>query len=113
MVGPVLDTAAQLGDPKRYGDTYTQSIGALKRIEESLKEAGLAMKDVIKLNVYIAPDPAKDNQIDFDAWFKAYGEFFNNEENPNKVARSTLGVASLVRPGMLVEVEAVAAYMSN
>ena len=111
MVGPVRDTTAELGDPKRYGDTYTQSIGALKRIEESLKEAGLSMKDVIKLNVYIAPDHAtNDGEIDFSAWFKAYGEFFNNEQNPNKVARTTLGVAALARKGLLVEVEAIAVY---
>ncbi|MGB0523263.1 MAG: RidA family protein [Flammeovirgaceae bacterium] len=110
MVGPVLDTTAALGDPKRYGDTYTQSIGALTRIEASLKEAGLSMKDVIKLNVYIAPDQAKEGVIDFEAWFNAYKEFFVNEKNPNKVARTTLGVAALAREGLLVEVEVIAVY---
>lgn len=110
MVGLVLDTTAQLGDPQRYGDTYTQSIGALKRIEASLIEAGLSMKDVIKLNVYIAPDPANGGTIDFTAWFRAYKEFFANEQNPNKVARTTLGVAALAREGLLVEVEVIAVY---
>lgn len=108
LVGPVLDTAAEIGDPRRYGDTYTQSVGTLKRIEETLAEAGYELSDVIKMNVYIAPDHAKDGEIDFDAWFKAYGEFFNNEKNPTKVARTTLGVAALARKGLLVEIEVVA-----
>jgi len=113
QIGYVQDTTAEYGDPARYGDTYTQSVGALQKIEGILGEAGLTMKDVVFLRVFVAPDTNNNNQIDFDAWFKAYGEFFNNDENPNKVARTTLGVASLVRPGMLVEVEAVAAYASN
>ncbi|MEM1135594.1 MAG: RidA family protein, partial [Bacteroidota bacterium] len=113
QVGSVQDTTVEVGDPARYGDTYTQSIGALEKIEGVLEEAGLTMKDVVFLRVFIAPDPSMDNKIDFDAWFKAYGEYFNNAENSNKVARTTLGIASLVVPGMLVEVEAVAAYISN
>ncbi len=113
QIGHTLDTAAAYGDPARYGDTYTQSVGALEKIETILGDAGLSMKDVVFLRVFVAPDPNNNNEIDFEAWFKAYGEFFNNDENPNKVARTTLGVASLVRPGMLVEVEAVAAYASN
>ena len=113
QVGNVQDTTAEYGDPARYGDTYTQSVGALEKIETVLGEAGLTMKDVVFLRVFVAPDPDNNNEIDFDAWFKAYGEFFNNDENPNKVARTTLGIASLVRPGMFVEVEAIAAYPSN
>lgn len=94
----------------RYGDTYAQSIGVLKKIEGILKDAGLSLADVVYLGVFIAPDPNKENQIDFDAWFNAYGKFFNNEENPTKVARTTLGVAALARPYLLIEVEAIAVY---
>ena len=94
----------------RYGDTYTQSKGVLSKIEGILKEAGLGLKDVVYLGVFIAPDPNKNNEIDFDAWFNAYGEFFNNEQNPVKVARTTLGVAALARPYLLIEVEAIAVY---
>ena len=95
---------------ERYGDTYTQSLGCLKRIEELLIEAGLSMSDVVFLRVYVAPDPNKENQHDFTGWFDAYGEYFNNNQNPVKVARSTIGVAALARPYLLVEVEAVAVY---
>ncbi|NNE28460.1 MAG: hypothetical protein HKN16_02410 [Saprospiraceae bacterium] len=95
---------------QRYGNTYEQSIGTLQKLEGVLKEAGLGLDDVVYLGVFIAPDPREEDQIDFDAWFRAYGEFFNNEENPVKTARSTIGVAALARPYLLVEVEAIAAY---
>jgi enamine deaminase RidA (YjgF/YER057c/UK114 family) len=110
MVAPVADSTAGEGSSKRYGDTYTQSINTLSRIENALKSAGLSMKDVISLRIYLAPDPNKDNQIDFEAWFKAYPVFFMNEKNPNKVVRTTVGVAALARKGLLVEIEAIAVF---
>ncbi len=109
LVAPVLDSTSNI-IYERYGDTYTQSVNTLQRIEEVLKNAGLKMQDVIFLRIYIAPDPSKDNTIDFEAWFKAYNVYFNNAQNPNKVARTTLGVAALARPALLVEIEAVAVY---
>ncbi len=109
LVAPLLDSIST-NAYQRYGDTYTQSINALKRIESLLKEAGLGMKEVVFLRIFIAPDPNKNNTIDFEAWFKAYNVYFNNAQNPNKVARTTLGVAALARPGLLVEIEAVAVY---
>lgn len=109
LVAPQLDSInANIYAP--YGDTYTQSVNTLRRIEGVLKNAGLGMQDVIFLRIFIAPDPNKDNSIDFEAWFKAYNVYFNNAQNPNKVARTTLGVAALARPGLLVEIEAVAVY---
>ncbi|WP_299455260.1 RidA family protein [uncultured Microscilla sp.] len=111
LVAPLLDsTAAKTDAHKRRGDTYTQSIHTLKRIEKILQEAGLEMKDVVYLRVYIAPDTQNNQEPDFDAWFKAYNKFFNNAQNPTKVARTTLGVYRLARPDILVEVEAVAIY---
>ncbi|HSJ67987.1 MAG TPA: RidA family protein [Anditalea sp.] len=107
LVAPVLDQNAEQGSYDRYGNTYEQSIGILNRIKETLAEAKFKMEDVIFLRVYLAPD--KDGKIDWDAWFKAYGEFFNNPENSNKVARSTIAVHSLANPALLIEVEAVAA----
>lgn len=99
------------GDRERFGNTYEQSVSALKRIGEYLGEEGLTLKDVISMKVYVAPDPENDNKPDFQGWFKAYGEFFNNtDNNPNKVARSTIGVYTLVNPDMLIEVEVRAVY---
>ncbi|MCL6259751.1 RidA family protein [Aquiflexum sp. TKW24L] len=107
LVAPVRDENAVAGTYGRYGNTYEQSIGILKRIKDTIGEGNFTMEDVIFLRVYLAPD--KDGKIDWDAWFNAYGEFFNNEENPNKVARSTIAVHSLANPELLIEIEAVAA----
>lgn len=107
LVSEVLNPDAPAGDMSKYGNTYQQSIGTLKRIQETIEAEGFKMQDVFFLRVYLAPD--ESGEIDWDAWFKAYGEFFNNQENPNKVARSTIGVYKLARPELLVEVEAVAA----
>lgn len=95
---------------ERYGDTYTQGVSALKNIERVLAAQGLTMKDVVYLRVYLCPDAAKDGKPDFAGWFKTYAEFFNNEKNPGKTARSTMGVAALVSPDWLIEIEAFAAY---
>ena len=105
------DDSKPAGDRERFGNTYEQSVSALKRIESYLGEEGLSLKDVIAMKVYVAPDPQNDKKPDFQGWFKAYGEFFNNAEvNPNKVARSTIGVYTLVNPDMLIEIEVRAVY---
>jgi enamine deaminase RidA (YjgF/YER057c/UK114 family) len=95
---------------ERYGDTHTQGVSCLRNIEQLLGAQGLTLKDVVYLRVYLVPDAAKDGKPDFAGWFKAYGEFFNNEKNPAKTARSTVGVAGLVSPDWLIEIEAFAAY---
>ncbi len=109
-VPPVVDEKAPAGSPERYGDTKTQGTGALRQIETELRKAGLGLKDVIYLRVYITADKTKEGKFDYPGWFAAYGEFFGTAENPVKPARSTVGVASLVNPDWLIEIEAVAAY---
>lgn len=97
-------------DRERFGNTYDQSVSALERIKAYLSEEGLSLKDVVAMKVYVAPDPENDGKPDFQAWFKAYGEYFNNAENPNKVARSTIGVYQLVDPNKFIEIEVRAVY---
>ena len=109
-VPPVADEKAPAGSPARYGDTRTQGLGALKQIEARLKEAGLSLADVVYLRVYVAADKTKDGKFDYPGWFEAYGQCFGTKENPVKPARSTVGVASLVNPDWLIEIEAVAVY---
>lgn len=94
---------------ERYGDTKTQGIGTIKRIETLLQEAGLSLANVVYLRVYLVADPLKNNTVDFQGWFDAYAQFFNTEKVP-KVARSTVAVAGLVVPDWLIEIEAVAVY---
>lgn len=107
LVAPIKDENAPVGSLERFGNTYEQSLGTLERIKQTIGEAGFTMEDVFFLRVYLAPD--KEGNIDWDAWFKAYGEYFNNDENPNKVARSTIAVYALANPDLLIEIEAVAA----
>ncbi len=109
-VPPVLDESIPAGSTARFGDTKTQGIGVLRAIEARLQEAGLGLKDVIYLRVYVAADKSKEGKFDYLGWFEAYGQFFGTKENPVKPARSTVGVAGLVNPDWLIEIEAVAAY---
>jgi enamine deaminase RidA (YjgF/YER057c/UK114 family) len=98
---------------ERYGDTYTQGVSCLKNIAQVLAAQGLTLKDVVYLRVYVVPDAAREGRPDFAGWFKAYGEFFNNPQNPGKTARSTVAVAGLVSPDWLIEIEAFAVYPTS
>lgn len=109
-VPPVVNAAAPAGSPERFGDTRTQAVGTLRNIETVLAGAGLSLRDVVYLRVYLVPDRAREGQVDYQGWFDAYAEFFNNEANPVRVARSTLAVAGLVNSDWLIEIEAVAVY---
>lgn len=110
IVANPKDETKPEGDRERFGNTYEQSVSTLKRIADYLSEEGLGLEDVVAMKVYVAPDPENDNKPDFDGWFKAYAEFFATEENPNKVARSTIGVFTLVNPNMFIEIEVRAVY---
>jgi enamine deaminase RidA (YjgF/YER057c/UK114 family) len=106
---PVVNKDAPAGDIARFGDTKTQARGVLKSIETQLAAQGLTMADVVYLRCYLVADPGK-GALDVDGWNAAYREFFGTAANPTKPARSTLGVAALVVPLWLVEIEAVAVY---
>ena len=80
------------------------------RIAEQLKAQGLTMKDIVYIRSYLVPDSENDGRIDMQGWSKAFGEVFGTDENPTKPARSTVGVAALVVPDWLVEIEAFAVF---
>ncbi len=75
------------------------------KIKESLDQLGLGFGDVVAMTVYLVGDPAKGGRMDFDGFMAAYSQYFGTAEQPNLPARSTVQVAGLVQPGMLVEVE--------
>ena len=100
--------AAQ-GSPAVYAsDTRTQSENVFRKIEGILKEQGLGMGDVVMMHVYLVGDPATGGKMDFAGMMAAYTQFFGSAAQPNKPARSTVQVASLVAPGALVEIEVIA-----
>jgi enamine deaminase RidA (YjgF/YER057c/UK114 family) len=108
-VPPVFNERAEPGTRERFGDTKIQAVGTLNRIEAQLAENGLSMRDVVYLRAYLVPDP-QTGQIDTQGWNEAYGEFFGTDANSTRPARSTVGVAALVNPDWLVEIEAFAVY---
>jgi enamine deaminase RidA (YjgF/YER057c/UK114 family) len=94
--------------PAAFGDTLQQTLSTMESIDKSLKAVGLAMKDVVKMQVFIVGDPAKNGQIDFAGFMQGYRKYFGTAEQPNLPARSTVKVAGLVNPGWLIEIEVTA-----
>jgi enamine deaminase RidA (YjgF/YER057c/UK114 family) len=106
---PVLNAGAPTGTPPEFGDTKTQTLGVLKRIEDILKAEGLSHGDVFMMRVLLVGDPAKGGKMDFAGMMEGYSQFYGTATQPNKTARITSQVAALVAPGMMVEIEVQAA----
>jgi enamine deaminase RidA (YjgF/YER057c/UK114 family) len=105
MTPAPLDAKAPQGTPEYWGDTKTQATSVFARIKASLDQMGLGFKDVVAMTVYLVGDPAKGGKMDFEGFMAAYAQHFGTKEQPNLPARSTVQVAGLVAPGMLVEIE--------
>lgn len=99
------DPKAPQGTPEYWGDTKAQTLSVFARIQESLDKLGLSFGDVVAMTVYLVGDPAKGGRMDFEGMMAAYSQFFGTQKQPNVPARSTVQVAGLVVPGMLVEIE--------
>lgn len=99
------DPKAAAGSAAYWGDTKAQSLSVFNRIKESLTTLGLDFGNVVAMTVYLVGDPAKEGRMDFEGFMSAYTQFFGTKTQPNLPARSTVQVAGLVQPGMLVEIE--------
>jgi enamine deaminase RidA (YjgF/YER057c/UK114 family) len=106
---PVLNAGAPAGTPPEFGDTKTQTLGIMKQIDEILKGEGFSMGDVVMMRVLLVGDPAKGGKMDFAGMMEGYKQYFGTEAQPNKPARITSQIVSLVQPGMMVEIEVQAA----
>jgi enamine deaminase RidA (YjgF/YER057c/UK114 family) len=109
MTPPPLDPKGDPALTATFGDTKTQTMGVLTRIQEALKSQGATMGDVVMMRVLLVGDPAKGGKMDFMGMMEAYKTFFGTAEQPNKPSRITSQITSLVQPGMLVEIEVQAA----
>jgi enamine deaminase RidA (YjgF/YER057c/UK114 family) len=91
-----------------FGDMETQTTSVLNQIKATLEQLGLGMGDIVKMTVFMAADPSKDNKLNFPGLMAGYSKFFGTAEQPNKPARSAVQVAALVAPGALLEIEVIA-----
>lgn len=99
---------AERNTPAYWGDTRAQTISVFDRMQESLDELGVSYDDIVKMTVFLVPDPNAGGRMDFGGFMQAYREYFGADAGRmNLPARSTVGVAQLVAPGMLVEIEAI------
>ena len=107
MTPPVIDDKAT--GVAKFGDTKTQTLGVLGRIETALKSQGATMADVVMMRVLLVGDPAKGGKMDFAGMMEGYKTYFGTAEQPNKPSRITSQITALVADGMLVEIEVQAA----
>jgi len=107
LASPVTPADAAKGTPAEYGDTKTQAASVFAKIQKALQDQGLDMKDVVKMTVFLGPDP-KTGKLDFAGMQSEYVKFFGTKEQPNKPARSAFQVAALAAPWALLEIEVIA-----
>lgn len=106
MVPSVADEAADKKTPAAWGDTKTQTLSVLGNIDTALKDIGLTMGDVVKMQVFlVAPE---GQPADFAGFMEGYTQYFGTEAQPNLPARSAMIVEKLVNPNWLVEIEVTA-----
>jgi len=105
----VADAKAPKGSIAAYGNTETQALSVLNKLQAILKAQGLGLGDIVQLRVFLVGDPDKGGNLDFAGLQAAYTRFFATAEQPNKPTRTALQVVALPLPGALVEIEAIAA----
>ena len=108
MVPTVADPAAPANTVAAYGDTRAQTIAVLGVIEKQLAALGLSMGDVVKMQVFLVGDAAKEGRMDFAGFMEGYRQYFGTDAQPKLPVRSTMQVAALANPGFLVEIEVTA-----
>ncbi len=107
LADPVTPADPTKGTPAAYGDTETQAASVFAKIQKSLQAQGLDMKDVVKMTVFLGPDPST-GKLDFAGMQREYVKFFGTAAQLNKPARSAFQVAALAAPWALLEIEVIA-----
>jgi 2-aminomuconate deaminase len=79
-------------------DIRVQTRAVLENIRDVLASAGAALSDLVEVSTFLV------NMADFGGYNEVYGEFFG-AEGP---ARTTVAVAQLPHPQLLIEIRAVA-----
>jgi enamine deaminase RidA (YjgF/YER057c/UK114 family) len=104
QVVEVAGTTAVEGDEVLHPhDMYKQTFFALQKIEKALTEAGASLQDVVRTRIYVT---------DISRWEeagRAHGEFFRDI----RPAATMIQVSALIRPELVVEIEASAIISSS
>ena len=79
-------------------DAYGQTKFILQKIEKVLKQAGAALKDVVRTRMFVT------DIFRWEEYGKAHGEFFRDI----KPCTSMIEVKGLIAPEYLIEIEATA-----
>jgi enamine deaminase RidA (YjgF/YER057c/UK114 family) len=85
----------EFGQVVGKGDSYAQTIHALKIIRKVLEDAGSSIRDVVRTRLFVT------NIDDWEEVGRAHGDFFKDV----MPACTLIGIDRLVDPEMLVEVE--------
>jgi len=93
IVGATQDASGRL-----RLDIRAQTRAVLENIRDILTHAGASLADVVEVSTYLI------DMADFGAYNEVYGEFFGNDAP----ARTTVAVAALPHPHLLIEIKAVA-----
>jgi len=107
LASPITPADEAKGTPAEYGDTKAQAASVFSKIQKALQTQGLDMKDVVKMTVFLGPDP-KTGKLDFAGMQSEYIKYFGTKDQPNKPARSAFQVAALAAPWALLEIEVIA-----
>lgn len=108
QIPTVTDQSADPTSIAAFGDTQTQTVNVLEKIENILTDLELTMGDIVKMQAFLVGDPNLEGKMDFAGFMAGYTQFFGTEDQPNLPSRSAMQVAGLVNPGWLVEIEVVA-----
>ncbi|CAM4170657.1 Endonuclease [Novosphingobium lubricantis] len=95
--------------PEDLGDTRQQTLSILTKMKAQLESMGMGMGDLVKLTVFLVGTPENGGRMDAPAMNEVFKTFFGTAEQPNAPTRSTVQVAALGRPYVLVEIEGIAA----
>jgi enamine deaminase RidA (YjgF/YER057c/UK114 family) len=102
-------TAATQTTPAVYGNTEQQTEATLAQIERDLRDQGASLGDIVSMTVYLVGVPEQQGRMDFAGMNRAYARRFGTPEQPNRPVRTTVQVAGLAGPGLLVEITVIAA----
>ena len=91
-------TATVDGEVVHEGDAYAQTLQALTSLEDALHKAGARIDEVVQTRMFVT---------DISRW-EEYGRAHGEKFGGVRPVTSMLGVAALLDPRMMVEVEAVA-----